>query len=281
MADNPLQAYEEMMEKLRRGDNAQALAISRRLLETLRGDLLSIRNPLAAAAQETPDNALLHQRVWEIDAMVGLHPAYFSEAGQDRFIEETFFDGRTGGVFVEIGGHDGITGSNTLFFEKFRGWRGICLEASPGLYGKMTAARAAECLNTALADFEGEAPFFEITEGLHQMSGLTAELAPEFLKRARERDDVQGREITVPVTTFATLARARELNAVDYFSIDVEGAEIKVLQGIDFDDTDVRVFSVENPPADEANHRRIRAFMEDRGYRFVAAIGADEIFARD
>lgn len=281
MADDPLQAYEEMMETLRRGDNAQALAISRQLLDTLRGDLLSIRNPLAAAAQETSDNALLRQRVWEIDAMVGLHPAYFSEAGQDRFVEETFFDGRTGGVFVEIGGHDGVTGSNTLYFEKFRGWRGICLEASPGLFERMAGVRSAECLNTALADFEGEAPFFEITEGLHQMSGLTAELAPEFLNRARERDDVQGREITVPVTTFAVLAKERELKAVDYFSLDVEGAEIKVLEGIDFGYTEVLVFSVENPPAEEANHRRIRDFMKDRGYRFVAAIGADEVFAKD
>ena len=32
------------------------------------------------------------------------------------------------GYFVELGANDGVNQSNTLYFEKFRGWRGVLIE---------------------------------------------------------------------------------------------------------------------------------------------------------
>src|SRR5882757_5953209 len=36
-----------------------------------------------------------------------------------------------GGTFIEVGGNDGLTQSNTYWFERFRNWRGILVEALP------------------------------------------------------------------------------------------------------------------------------------------------------
>ena len=44
---------------------------------------------------------------------------------------------QTGGFFVECGGFDGETSSNSLFFEKDRNWTGLLIEADPGLYKKL------------------------------------------------------------------------------------------------------------------------------------------------
>ena len=85
----------------------------------------------------------------------------------------------------------------------------------------------------------------------------------------------------VPVTTFKKLARERDLQKVDYFSIDVEGAEIALLQGIDFDFTDIRVMSIENQPNSKNNFKSIRQIMSDRNYRFARSIGMDDIFVKD
>src|SRR5258708_39074986 len=41
------------------------------------------------------------------------------------------------GTFIEAGANDGITQSNTYWFERFRGWRGVLIEAVPD--------KAAEC----------------------------------------------------------------------------------------------------------------------------------------
>jgi FkbM family methyltransferase len=279
--DNPLQLYEQMALHLQNGDHVSAVKINKQLVKIVRSDLQLMRNSLADTAMQITDNGFLRRQIWEIDSMLGLNPAYHSQAGQDKYIEEFVFKGKTGGFFIEIGGHDGITGSNTLFFEKFRNWDGICIEASPRLYEMMSMSRSVECLNIALSNFDGESAFFEITKGPHQMSGLTADLEPNVLETLKAGADFEGHEITVPVTTFEKLARERDLQKVDYFSIDVEGAEINLLQGIDFDFTDIRVMSIENPPDRKDNFKGVRKIMSDRNYRFAGSFGVDDIFVKD
>jgi hypothetical protein len=57
---------------------------------------------------------------------------FFSQAGQDQFVFENFFRGRRNGVFVDIGACDGEKFSNSLFFERFMGWRGLRVEPPAG-----------------------------------------------------------------------------------------------------------------------------------------------------
>lgn len=49
---------------------------------------------------------------------------FFSQAGQDQFVFESFFRGRRQGAFMEIGPYEAEK-SNSLFFERFMGWRGV------------------------------------------------------------------------------------------------------------------------------------------------------------
>ncbi len=55
---------------------------------------------------------------------------FYSQAGQDQFLFEHFFRGKRNGVFVEVGAFDGEQFSNTLFFERVMGWKGLCVEPS-------------------------------------------------------------------------------------------------------------------------------------------------------
>ncbi len=281
--NTPEKAFERMQQELQAGNSDAAIAIADRLIRLARETLHPIRETLADAVSRDLQNGRLHQRIWEIDKAAGLHNTYFSQSGQDRFIEKNFFDGKTDGVFVEIGGYDGINGSNTLFFEKFRNWKGICIEASPAQFEKMAQSRTAECLNIAVSDFEGEALFFEITKGYDQMSRLKEDVQPEFLdnlKKMNKGKEAESHDITVKVATFDKIAKERDLTHVDYCSIDVEGTEIKVLQGIDFDYTDIRALSIENPPSQPDNFKFVRDFMGDRGYQLAGSLGVDDIFAK-
>jgi len=45
------------------------------------------------------------------------------------------------GFFVEIGGQNGVTFSNTLQFEYSMGWKGILIDASPVNYDRMRRQR--------------------------------------------------------------------------------------------------------------------------------------------
>jgi hypothetical protein len=56
------------------------------------------------------------------------HPALHDMDGKlDRIID------RDRGFFVEAGGFDGYTASNTCYLERFRGWRGLLVEPMPEL----------------------------------------------------------------------------------------------------------------------------------------------------
>ena len=40
------------------------------------------------------------------------------------------------GFFIEVGANDGFAQSNTYYFEKLRGWKGVLIEPIPDLYAK-------------------------------------------------------------------------------------------------------------------------------------------------
>ena len=54
------------------------------------------------------------------------HPALHE---MDRKLDAVI--GRDSGFFVEAGGHDGYTQSNTYYLERARGWRGVLVEPMP------------------------------------------------------------------------------------------------------------------------------------------------------
>jgi len=60
----------------------------------------------------------------------------WSQYGQDQLIDKLLNQKRNG-FFVEIGGYDGETFSNSLFLEKERGWSGLLVEANPYTYELM------------------------------------------------------------------------------------------------------------------------------------------------
>ena len=38
----------------------------------------------------------IRQQLWAVEKTLGIHPLYYSQAGQDKFVHETFFKGKRG-----------------------------------------------------------------------------------------------------------------------------------------------------------------------------------------
>ena len=94
-------------------------------------------------------------RLWQVEKQLGLHSRYFSQAGQDRYLNKRLFRDKRNGTFVEIGGYDGWTGSNYVFFEKVLGWTGLVVEASPQLVRQIGETRSAKVIHAAVSDRDG------------------------------------------------------------------------------------------------------------------------------
>jgi FkbM family methyltransferase len=216
-------------------------------------------------------------QLWQVEKQLGLHSRYFSQAGQDRYLNERIFGNKRDGTFVEVGGYDGWTGSNCVFFEKVLGWTGLVVEASPQLVGRIGETRSAKVIHAAVSDREGTAEFLEVTSGLTQMGGLIDHYHAETLQRVRRDERHSEIAVTVPSTRLDTLLRAHGLQKIDYCSIDVEGAERAVLRSLDFDAFDITALSIENSRPGRESYEDI---MDPAGYRQVAVLGFDEIWVR-
>ena len=76
---------------------------------------------------------------------------YYSQKGQDKFIID-FFNKKKNGYFIEIGGYDGITNSNTYKLEKEFNWNGLLVEPSLHLYNKLKNKRNCKSENCIIVN---------------------------------------------------------------------------------------------------------------------------------
>lgn len=66
---------------------------------------------------------------------------FFSQYLQDQYLDTKVFKGKRGGVFVDIGANDGVSLSNSYFFEKFRSWRGLWIEPIRAIFQQLQKYR--------------------------------------------------------------------------------------------------------------------------------------------
>src|ERR1700749_2898875 len=125
----------------------------------------------------------------------------YSQFGQDSYLYEAYFKHVPRGTFVDIGAHDGITGSNTFLFESL-GWEGICFEPIPEVYQQLCLNRKCILKNIALSDTTGTAEFRRIKGHSEMLSGLVSEYSNSHLSRIdREMNEHKQTEEILHVQT--------------------------------------------------------------------------------
>jgi len=67
---------------------------------------------------------------------------FYGQHGEDQYLYEMFFKDKRNGFFVELGALDGVTFSNTLFFQQNLDWGGILIEPCKSSYDKLVSNRA-------------------------------------------------------------------------------------------------------------------------------------------
>jgi FkbM family methyltransferase len=193
----------------------------------------------------------------------------------DRWI----FGGISNGVFADIGAHDGVTYSNSLFFEKVRGWTGIAVEPNPDVYEKLVQNRQCVALNCCVSEREGTVPFLKLSGYSEMLSGIADNYAPEHRQRIEaELRQFGGSAETIEVQArpFDDIARELGLSEITYLSLDTEGSELSILRAIDFSKLFVHVLTVEFN-FEHAKEAMV-TLMNERGFDHVQTLGHDLVF---
>ena len=198
---------------------------------------------------------------------------YYSQFEQDKIVYESYFQGQTNGYFIDIGAHDGVTFSNSKFFEEL-GWTGICAEPNPIIFKQLQSVRKCKCVEKAIADKTGYAQFFQIVEGADMLSGLVDEFSQKGIKNIYSHLESKNRGfdyIEVELDLFDNIVDQTE---IDFLSVDTEGNELKILQTIDFNKYNIKVITLENNEYDS----RFVNFLTSKNFTFVKRLGCDELY---
>ena len=190
-------------------------------------------------------------------------PESFSQFGEDWLIWQ-FFGESPEGFFVDVGANDPEKLSQSLLLER-QGWRGVLVEPMAACCERLrrhrplaqvfqVACGAPEQRGTALLQLEG-------------LDGTLSKLAPPAAGQAVAPGFEQ-----VQVVTLDDILEQVKPARLDFLSIDVEGVELQVLQGLNLQKYRPRLLMVEdNLPNRLAVHRHIRR----QGYRLVKRTGCN------
>jgi len=205
-----------------------------------------------------------------------VRPGGNGACGQDIFVAE-LLGNKKNGVFFDIGANDGVTISNSLYFEKQLGWRGVAVEPIPGVFEKLASNRSCHLVKGCVAPKAGHAQFVELTGNTNMLSTLQKNnrgLISRRIRKNMQRWQGQLRTIEVECFTFHDLAQRFAIQEIDFLSVDTEGEELEILKSIDFDQHPVSVISVENCYYKNS----IRKHLEANGFILLGTFKVDEIY---
>ena len=202
---------------------------------------------------------------------------YQSQYQQDRILNETYFKNKVGGVFVDIGAHDGKTLSNTFFFEKALNWSGLCIEPLPKVFEQLKQNRSCILIEGA-AWKEDTTKKFKIIEGYPEMlSGFVDNYTEAHKKRIDDEIIQMGGksvEVDIKCCSVTKLLLENNLTNIDFLSIDVEGSELDILESVDFNKIKIDIILAENNYQDS----KLSLFLKTKGYELVQQIAIDEVY---
>ena len=190
----------------------------------------------------------------------------YSQFGQDFFIYNCIFNGKSDGIFMDVGGNDPIIINNTYLFET-KGWTGFAFEPIKTLCDKWGEERDTPCFNVAIGSECIDAIRFSQSESdVLSGIGIKGQIADEYMIRQE---------------TITSFLDSKNITCVDLLFIDVEGYEMEVLKGIDFDRIDISCICVENNRKSEIlPDLKMRDYLISKGYRLIARLTIDDVFVK-
>jgi FkbM family methyltransferase len=197
----------------------------------------------------------------------------WSQKAEDQHLYHNYFCGKRNGTYVEMGALDGVCFSNTKFFEDHMGWTGALIEASPPSV-KMLHENRGQARNSIF----GEAVCAKGTGHIDFLVGDTAATNSEVGAMpdswVEHYSHHQPKTMAVPCRPLSemlteTLAR-NGATQIDFFSLDVEGGELKVLETMDWN-VRVGLWFIEVSGGRPWQLKDLQAIMEPNGYRLLPA----------
>ena len=204
------------------------------------------------------------------------HIEYLLESGQfkgqkhqDKWVLFDVFPSAQFGYFLDLAAADGITHSNTYVLEKHFGWGGLCIEPNPAFYKQLLENR--DCLaDSSVVSDKREVLQFRVDNG--QLGGIVAD---DTDNNVNTRGDQMSNATIINLqakTINEILAENKAPEFIDYFSLDVEGSEERIISTLDFNTYQFKCITIERPT------EKVNEILFDNGHIFVRNFQFDSFY---
>jgi len=193
---------------------------------------------------------------------------WHAQAGQDRTAAK-LLRMRRGGFFLDLAANEPVILSNSRTLERDLGYTGICIEANPFYWGALARVRSGcAVVGAAISSDLGTVKFRAFkARGQSRNSGIVGgELDNKALGKGAGHDAWYEFEAQT-VSLGDVLRGLKAPPQLDYFSLDIEGAELLAMRTFPWADFRFSVLTVERPKPELQN------LLEQNGYTYLCDHG--------
>ena len=193
---------------------------------------------------------------------------YFSLNSLDKQLEK--YVDYDNGFYVELGANDGVNQSNTLYFEMKRNWKGVLVEPTPHNFILCSEQRSNKnkIFCNACVGFDYKDKYVDIKYAnlmtISENLDLDLENKEAHIQAGEKHLTEKDRVFSfgsVAATLNSLLEKANAPSVIDFISLDVEGAELEVLKGINFDQFSFKYMLIE-----VRDLKRVEGFLKNHSY---------------
>lgn len=211
----------------------------------------------------------------------------FGQAGVvDRLVSR-----KKSGFFIEAGACDGESISNSLYFEVLRKWTGLLVEPNPDFLKLLREKNRKawilpHCLSPGRKSVVVPFDAHLFNGGIINTENSDRPKPGDIGRQPGKKVPPQINKRTIKVQCFPLYSVLMALGnpQVDYFSLDIEGAEFKVLESLPWKSVDISVVGVEVEHAGKVFDGReadISKLLIGNGYQFREKAGHDSFYVRN
>jgi FkbM family methyltransferase len=209
-----------------------------------------------------------------ISRLIGLE--FFALNGIDKQLDAIM--DKSFGFYVELGANDGVSQSNTLFFERFKNWSGILIEPHFQTFERLIKNRSdsnffknAACVSSTYKKNDVELAFSHL---MTTAIGVETDLDDPFKHAECGSEFWRGDVYTFVAPALKLSDILDEANVpleMDLLSLDVEGAELEVLRGLDHSRHRFNYICVES-----RDFVKLNEFLNENDYCFHSKISTHD-----
>jgi len=184
------------------------------------------------------------------------------------------------GYFIELGANDGLAQSNTMYLEEYLSWNGLLIEPHLENFLKLQENRSSKNVfsNCACVDFDFKNDTYNyiysnlMTIGIDDKNDIEdrfghAERGAKFLEPGEQTEVFS----TKARTLNSVLQEYNSPKTIDFMSLDVEGAELSVLQGINFKEYSFKFILLES-----RSLVGVESFLNSQNYKLIEQLSVHD-----